>query len=140
MIPADPAKSAPDMVDEAITQLQLAECDPSVVVLHPRDWQGIKELKNLQNNYLVGAPGEAPTGDVPQSLWQLPVVVSPVLTESTAVVMDAANAATLFLRAGIELRTSDADQDDFVRGRMTFYPSTRATLPCGVRRRWRSSV
>ena len=31
VIPYDVAKSAPDMVDEAITQLQLAECDPSVI-------------------------------------------------------------------------------------------------------------
>ena len=101
------------------------ECD---FRLHPRDWQGIKELKNLQDNYLIGAPGEIPTGNAPESLWQLPVAVSPVLTEGTGVVMDAANAATLFLRLGIELRTSDADQDDFVRGRMTFYGSTRATV------------
>lgn len=99
-----------------------------MIVLNPRDWQGIKELKNLQDNYLIGAPGEVPTGDAAQSLWQLPVVVSPVLTAGTAVVMDAANAAALFIRQGVALKTSDADQDDFTRGRLTFYGTTRATV------------
>ena len=65
----------------------------------------------------------------PRDLWQLTVVVSPVWREGFAVVMDAANAATLFLRAGIELRTSDAGVwTNSVVGRMTFYGSTRATV------------
>jgi HK97 family phage major capsid protein len=45
-----------------------------------------------------------------------------------ALVGDFANGATLFVREAVNVRTSDADQDDFVRNRLTMLGEGRFGL------------
>ncbi len=88
--------------------------EPTAVVMHPNDWYSTSFLlkKDSQQRYLIGDPRASL--DQLNSLWGLRVVVSPSVTENTALVGDFRQ-AILWERSGINLYVSDSHADFFVR-------------------------
>ena len=58
----------------------------------------------------------------------LPLITSRVVPLGQAIVGDWTNGATLFVREAVNVRISDADQDDFVKNRLTMLGEMRAGL------------
>jgi hypothetical protein len=58
-------------------------------------------------------------------LWGLPLIVSTVISAGTALVSDFGVGVSLHVRECVNGRASDADQDDFVRNRVTLLAEGR---------------
>jgi HK97 family phage major capsid protein len=77
-----------DAIVDAIRTIQLDRRNPTAMVIHPNDWYstGFLLAKDGQQNYLVGDPRASL--EQLNTLWGLRVVVTPAMTENTALVGD----------------------------------------------------
>jgi HK97 family phage major capsid protein len=103
--------------------------EPDAVLMHPNDYQEmIFEEINLS-----GVAGAAMafvpdlTGRTPGTVWGLPIVVSTVATEGTAVV-GYWKEATLWVREGVSLRVSDSHSDYFTRRQVAILADMRGAF------------
>lgn len=104
-------------IHRAITKVRTGVFrEPDAALLHPNDYQ---EMVFEEIN-LSGVAGAAMafvpdlTGRTPGTVWGLPIVVSTVATEGTAVVGYWKD-ATLWVREGVSLRVSDSHSDLFIK-------------------------
>jgi HK97 family phage major capsid protein len=67
---------------KAITAVRLGFFEPDGIVLHPRDWQDIRTMKDADGNYLAGTLIQAD----PDRMFGKVIVTSPVIAEGTALV------------------------------------------------------
>jgi Phage capsid family len=67
-------------------------------------------------------------GTPPTQMWSLPLIQSPVVARGTALVGDWSQGATLWVREGVLVRSSDSDQDDFLKNRITLLGEGRYAL------------
>jgi HK97 family phage major capsid protein len=58
----------------------------------------------------------------------VPVIQSSIVDQTKAIVADWGRATTVYVREGLNLRTSDSDQDDFINNRVTLLAETRMGL------------
>ena len=123
-----------DAILRAMTVVILSDSDPNFVVLNPLSWQNLLLLKNLQGSYIYGTPGQLPGGMVNQTIWGLTLTTNRLVPQANPLVGDAMG-ATLLVREGVNVKTSDADQDDFIRNRVTVLAETRLAFPV-----WRPSA
>ena len=77
-----------DAIVDAIRTIRADNRDPNALVVHPNDWfsTGFLLAKDSAGNYLVGDPRASL--DQLNQLWGLRVVVTPAMTENTALVGD----------------------------------------------------
>jgi HK97 family phage major capsid protein len=121
-----------DAVLRAITIIALSFGEPNFVALHPVIWQNLLLMKTTYGEYIYGGPGGGSgTGN---TLWGLPMIRSVLIPQATPLVGDSMG-ATLFVREGLNVKTSDSDQDDFVRNRVTILAETRVAFVV-----WRPSL
>jgi HK97 family phage major capsid protein len=114
-----------DMILRAITTLILNDADPNVAVLNPLTWQDVLIAKaSTAGTYLAGGPFEFTT----PTLWGLAITASRSVPQATPLVGDSTG-ATLLFREGVNVKTSDSDQDDFVRNRVTILAEARVAFP-----------
>jgi HK97 family phage major capsid protein len=116
--------TALDTLARAITQLQVANFDPSGVVLHPVDWLAIKLLKDSQGRYLIGDPA----AQTMPMLWGLPVVPTAAQTLGKFTVLDARQAGYIADRETAMVRISENVGDNFVRNLVTILAEERALI------------
>ena len=81
-------------------------------------------------DYVFGAPG----GYGMQSIWGLRITSNRAVPQATPLVGDSSG-ATLLMRQGVNVKTSDSDQDDFINNRVTILAECRAAFPV-----WRPSA
>ena len=117
-----------DAVLRAMTAIILSDNDPNFVALNPVDWQSLLLLKNTQGNYVYGSPGTLPGGMVAQTIWGLAITANRLAPAAQPLVGDAMG-ATILVREGVNVKTSDSDQDDFIRNRVTVLAETRLAFP-----------
>ena len=122
-----------DVVLRAITVIVLSDGEPNFAALNPVTWQELLLLKNAQGNYIYGTPGQLPGGMVAQTIWGLALTTSRVVPADQPLVGDSMG-CSLLVREGVNVKTSDSDQDDFVRNRVTILAETRVAFPV-----WRPS-
>lgn len=122
----------------AITTVVLSDADPNFVVMNPLTFQNIAIMKaSGSGQYLLEEPGgpqaayASPPGG---TVWGLRVVQNRAVPQATPLVGDSTG-ATLLMRQGVNVKTSDADQDDFIRNRVTLLAECRAAFPV-----WRPSA
>lgn len=102
---------------------------PSGIVVNPLDWYStdwlLKKEGTSYNTYAFADPG-APFGQG-QSLWGLPVVVTPVIAQNTALVGDFRQAIR-FQREGISMYMTDSHSDFFVRNVLVILAEMRSAF------------
>lgn len=119
---ADPV---PDAFYKAMDKvLVTGRAQPSGIIIHPTDWQGIRLLRTADGIYIWGSPMEAG----PQRLWGLPVALSTAITENTGLVGDFANFTQLFERTGLEVKITDSHSDFFIKGKQVIRATIRVAL------------
>lgn len=113
-----------DAIYKAITNVQLTFNQPTGILINPVDWQAVRLSKNAGDGaYVLGSP----IVGVPDQLWGLPVISSPVIAQGTALVGDWRQ-ANLWLRNGANVRASDSHKDYFTRNITTLLAELRAAF------------
>lgn len=137
-----PASVAGDNIADGIlraaTTIVLADGDPQFVAINPTSWQNMLLVKATTNQYVFGDIGDTQGGpDVGvnrpfgiQSIWGLRVIQNRLVPAAAGgpLVGDPIG-ATLLVREGVNIKTSDSDQDDFIRNRITILGECRVALP-----------
>ena len=116
--------TALDTLEKAINQLQIANYEPSGIILHPTDWSAIKRLKDSQGRYLLGDPAAMTL----PSIWGLPVVPTPSQTAGKFTVLDARQVGYIADRETATVRISENVNDQFVRNLVTILAEERTLL------------
>jgi HK97 family phage major capsid protein len=108
---------AADQALEGIVTVLLSDAVPNAVVLNPRDWADALKAKAEGGDGHYFSAG--PFLDTAERLWSAAAIPSAAIPQGKALVGDFTLGATLFVREGVNVLTSDSDQDDFTRNRVT---------------------
>lgn len=120
-----------DAILRGITTVVLSDQIPNFATLNPIAWQDLAISKATgSGEYMFGYPGLYGT----PSIWGLTVTQNRLIDPNKPIVGDSTG-ATVLVREGVNLKTSDADQDDFIRNRVTVLAETRVAFPV-----WRPSA
>jgi HK97 family phage major capsid protein len=121
--------NAADAILRAMTAVILSDADPNFVAANPLTWQDILLMREdtggaRTGQYMAGGPFSmmAPT------IWGLTLTANRTIPQATPLVGDSMG-ATLLFREGVNVKTSDSDQDDFVRNRVTVLAEARVAFP-----------
>lgn len=103
-----------DAIVDAIRTIRADNREPNALVIHPNDWYstGFLLAKDSAGNYLVGDPRSSL--DQLNALWGLRVVVTPAMTENTALVGDFTQAVVAD-RQQSAIYVTDSHKDWFQR-------------------------
>jgi len=119
-----------DAILRAMTTIILSDAEPNFAAAHPTVWQDILLMRESgtagtrAGQYLAGGP----FGMTAPTIWGLSLTTSVVIPQATPIVGDSMG-ATLLFREGVNVKTSDSDQDDFVRNRVTVLAEARVAFP-----------
>jgi len=139
-----PASSAgqnvADGILSALTTVVLSDADPNFVAMNPLTAQKLLGLKATNTGDSTGTVGDfeyvygSPSTSGITTIWGLRITANRAVPQATPVVGDAMG-ATLLVRQGVNVKTSDSDQDDFVKNRVTILAEARVAFPV-----WRPSA
>ena len=121
------ADNRPDAVYKLMTQIRVTgRAIPTLVIMHPNDWQAIRLLQTADGIYIWGSPSEAG----PEMIWGVPVTQSDAQTENTGLVGDYSNPiySQLLTRRGITLKITDSHASDFVSGKQMIRADIRVAF------------
>lgn len=114
-----------DAVHKAITNVRVnAYNEPTVIGLHPTDFESVLLEKDSQGNYVHRRAADEGTI---QPLWGLTPVVSTLFTQGTPLVGDYSD-AVMWMRTGVSIAASDSHSDYFVKGLVAILAEVRAAF------------
>lgn len=117
----------PDAIYKLFTKLRGGSgagfVEPSVLIVHPNDWQEIRLLKDANGNYIWGSPAEAG----PERIWGKPVVPTTAISEGTGLTGDFLLFSQLFRKRAIRVEVGLVN-DDFIKNKMTIKVTGRISL------------
>jgi len=127
--PAVAGDNVADAVLRAMTTIILSDSDPDFVAMNPLDWQSLLLMRSdvggaNTGQYLYGTPGTLAT----PTLWGMTITPSRIIPQGSPLVGDSMG-CTILVNEGVNIRTSDSDQDDFIRNRVTVLAETRIAFP-----------
>ncbi len=129
-----PASAAGDNIADgilrAMTTVILSDQEPNFAAINPITWQDLLMMKTTYGDYIYGNPGQVTT----PVIWGLRITANRYVPQASPLVGDAMG-ATLLVREGVNVKVSDADQDDFIKNRVTVLAETRVAFPI-----WRPSA
>jgi HK97 family phage major capsid protein len=106
--------------------------EPDGFVFHPYDWETASLLKDLNNRFLAGGPFYIPytEGLVVElyTLWGKPVVVTTACTYGKPLAGCWKLGAQYFMREGMRLQMTNANEDDFRRNLIAIRAEHRLAL------------
>lgn len=115
----------PDAIYKAFNLIRVnGFTEPSVLFIHPTDWQDIRLLKTADGIYIFGNPNDPGINRI----WGVPVVQTTAVTANTAITGDYANFAYLAERRGVEVEMSSGYSDYFIKGKLAVLASMRAAM------------
>jgi len=121
-----------DTLRKAVTQLEVSEFVPDVMILNPADAEAIDLLKDGELRYLIGQPAGAGAS----ALWSTPVHKTNAMPAGTFLVGELQRAAAFWTREDARLEMSSHDSDNFTKNMVTILAELRATvtvfLPAGL--------
>lgn len=133
LIPQATAYSAPitladltmiDVLRLAQLQAALALFPATGHVLNPTDWAYIETQKDGVGRYLIGNP----QGTIDKSLWGLPVVETPAMTQRKFLTGAFKLAAQIFDRWQARVEVATENEDDFIKNLLTILAEERLAL------------
>ena len=119
------ADTKADAIRRAATLSYLAYYEPSGVVLHPNDWESIELTKDGNGQYLIAL--SVAMGGEPK-VWRLPIVETPAMTESYALVGAFGTGAQIYDREQASIRISEQHADFFIRNAIVILAEQRLAL------------
>ena len=105
----------------------LSDAIPDAVVVNPIDWGAMLKQRRAPTP-ASGSTAAARSARRPVQLWGLPAIPSNAIAQGEALIGAFGTAARLFIREAINVRVSDATEDDFVRNRVRALAEMRAGL------------
>lgn len=118
---ADPT---PDAFYKAMTKIRtVAFSEPSLVVMHPNDWQDVRLLRTADGLYIWGNPSDAG----PERIWGLPVAQAVASTENTGLVLDT-QFVELAVRRGVDVQITNSHDTFFINGKQAIRADIRVAL------------
>jgi HK97 family phage major capsid protein len=94
------------------------------IVINPVDYEKLRLAKDGNDNYRAGGPF---TGGNP-SLWGVRTVVTPAIAAGTVLVGAFGTAAQLFRKGGIQVDSTNSNEDDFTHNRVAIRAEERVLL------------
>ena len=120
-------ENAFDAIQEAIAMIRVNGGRANGMIIDPFDWANLLTVKfgsgATQQGYVGGGPF-ASTGNP----WGLRVVVSDAATQGLPIVGDFSRGAKVYRRGGLNVRTTNTDQDDFIKNLVTILAEMRLVL------------
>lgn len=111
-----------DAYHRAITTIRLTLfADPKHAVVSPVDYEWAVLKRDLYGRYLFDPNSEADF----RSLWGLETVISPVISQGTALVGDFKQAYRIWIREGLSVTASTEHLDFFTRGMVAILAQLR---------------
>ena len=98
--------------------------EPSVVLVHPNDWEDVRLLRTADGVYIWGNPSQAG----PERIWGVRVVQTTAALENTATAGDYVTYSALRLRRGVEVRVSDSHSTYFTEGNQAIRADVRVAV------------
>ena len=121
------ADSDADAIAKQISAIFVATgLQPTGIVLNPTNWLSIQLSKNANGNYISGSGPFTPPQA--QTLWGLPVAVTPAIAAGTALVGAFRTAAQIFRRGGLRVEASNSHSDFFTKNLIAIRAEERLAL------------
>ena len=114
-----------DAYHRAITTVRLTLfADPTAVVQHPTDYEWALLKKDAYGRYIFPPNSETQVQDI----WGLQTVISPVVSQGTALVGDFRQGARMWIRTGLSVTASTEHLDFFTRGMVAILAEMRVAF------------
>lgn len=105
--------STPDAIHLGLTKVRVTgRAEPSVIFMHPNDWESVRLLTTADGIYIFGSPNDAG----PTRLWGVPVAQTTACTENTALIGDFVGFSGLFIKRGVSFKVTDSHASLFIAG------------------------
>jgi HK97 family phage major capsid protein len=121
-----------DAIHKAMTSIRTTSfLEPDGIVMHPNDWQDVRLGKDANGQYYGGGPFTGPYGQngiARDNIWGMPVVVTPAITEGTALVGAFRLGAQMFRKGGLTVEASNSHSDFFQRNLTAIRAEERLAL------------
>jgi HK97 family phage major capsid protein len=115
-----------DAIYRAITEVRVdGLAEPTALVIHPLSWANIRLAKDGNDRYYGDGPFGPLQGD---RLWGLPVRVTPLIAEGTALVGAFRPYAQIFRKGGIRVVASTEHDTYFTENKVAILAEERLTL------------
>lgn len=117
--------STPDAIHLGLTKVRVTgRAEPSVIFMHPNDWEGVRLLTTADGIYIFGSPNDAG----PTRLWGVPVAQTTACTENTALIGDFVGYSGLFIKRGLSFKVSDSHDTYFIYGKQAIRCDMRCAM------------
>jgi HK97 family phage major capsid protein len=115
-----------DAIYRAMTEVRVdGLAEPTAVVIHPLSWQNLRLGKNADDIYY--GPGPFNPDNV-ERIWGLPVRITPLIAEGTALVGAFRPFAQVFRKGGIRVVASTEHSTYFTENKVAILAEERLTL------------
>lgn len=112
-----------DAVSRAKWSLWAKGATPDVVIVNPEDWGDVERMRSTDGHYLFGVPGTV----APQSLFNVPTVVSSHVPKGKFIVGSLRDSALIYARQAKTIELGYVN-DDFTRNLVTIRAEERLAL------------
>jgi HK97 family phage major capsid protein len=115
-----------DAIYHAITEVRVdGQAEPTAAVFHPLSWQNLRLAKNADDIYY--GPGPFNPDNV-ERIWGLPVRITPLIAEGTALVGAFRPFAQVFRKGGIRVVASTEHASYFIENKVAILAEERLAL------------